>query len=86
MEGRKIVGFVQTPTVKEKMATGASIDDCILNLEEYQKLMREVTEYFTTYKPPSYGYRPTLPSGCRFGKTPLPRGKVAESDDEDEDG
>ena len=62
------------------------VDECMLNMAEYEGLMEEVLTFFGKYKPPSHGYRPTLPLGYHFGKELLPRGQTCDSGDEDMDG
>ena len=71
-------------SVKAKSATG--VDECMLNMAEYEGLMEEVLTFSRKYKPPSHGYRPTLPLGYHFGKELLPRGQNCDSGDEDMDG
>ena len=82
LEGHQQTGL----SVKAKRAAGVPLETCNLSLDEYHGLVGEVIDFFTKYKPPSRGYRPTLPFGLQFGRTPLPREKNgAESDDDDDD-
>ena len=46
--------------------------------------MAEVLTFFARYKPPSRGYRPTLPKGSHFGKEQLPKGDVGEEEGEED--